>query len=118
MIKTLREVQIQTDEAIGAAQELVSEAELWLDSAQDAYVRRDRYMDVILGDCDSASFIEQLRSLAIARKDIDNRMNLLKIAIAEAKAVRIQCAIDLDAAYARRDETALQGALWRNWLTA
>jgi len=120
----LHEVQTQTNEAIGAAQTLVYDAELWLGLAQECYDRQDRCMDSLLGACDSALFVYRLGNLAESRIVVDKRMVDLEIAMAKAKDVRIQCAIDLAKAYARRDAAALQGALQsamskrRNWYTA
>jgi len=115
----LHEVQTQTNEAIGAAQTLVYDAELWLGLAQERYDRQDHSMfDGLPGACDSALLVYRLGNLAETRIVIDKRMVDLEIAMAKAKDVRIQCAIDLAKAYARRDEAALQGTLWRNWLTA
>ena len=121
----LHEVQTQTNEAIGAAQTLVYDAELWLGLAQECYDRQDHSMfDGLPGACDSALLVYRLGNLAETRIVIDKRMVDLKVAMAKAKDVRIQCAIDLAKAYARRDEAALQGALQsamskrRNWYTA
>ena len=119
MIKTLHQVQKETDRKNQRARELVSEAAQWLDFSQDCYDREDRCIfDNLLGICDSAFFVQRLGCLATTRINLDNAKVDLEITIAQAKAVRAQCAIDLEIAYARRDQVALQYAQWRAWLTA
>ena len=120
MIKTLHQVQKETDRKNQRARELVSEAAQWLDFLQDCYDREDRCIfDNLLGICDSAFFVQRLGCLATTRINLDNARVDLEIAIAQAESVKTQCGIDLDAAYARRDQAILQAALDKQggWLT-
>jgi len=117
----LHEVQAETDRKNRIAQKSVSEAARWVDHWKNNYDRQDRCIfDSFPGACcDSALFVYRLDNLAATRTVADKSMNLLKIAIAQAETVKMQCAIDLDAAYARRDQAILQDALDKQggWLT-
>jgi len=119
MIKTLHEVQIQTGHKNQIAQNSVNYAALRLDAAQYNYDQQERYIDSLLGVRDSAFFVHRLGNLAAMRIVIDKCKAVLEIAIAQAETVKTHCAIDLDAAYARRDQAALQAALddQTGWLT-
>ena len=119
MSKTMPQVQIQTYRKNRIAQESVSDAAQWLDRWQDHYDQQERYIDSLLGVRDSAFFVHRLGNLAAIRIGLDKSMAVLEIAIAQAETVKTQCAIDLDAAYARRDQAILQAALddQTGWLT-
>ena len=119
MIKTLHQVQTQTDRKNQIAQNSVNYAALRLDAAQYNYDQQERYIDSLLGVRDSAFFVKRLGNLAAIRIELDNSMVTLEIAIADLESVKTHCAIDLDAAYAWRDQAALQAALDNQvgWLT-
>ena len=119
MSKTMHQVQTQTYRKNQIAQKTVSEAAQWVDRWQGHYDQQERYMDSLLGVRDSAFFVKRLGNLAAIRIELDNSMVTLEIAIAQAETVKTHCGIDLDAAYARRDQAMLQDALDKQtgWLT-
>ena len=103
------EVQTETEHAISAAEKAINYAGLWLDRWARHYARQTRYVEGQLGIGDSASFVYRLGILAATRTKLDNTKIELKDAIDDL----------MIAAYAWRDQAALQAALDKQtgWLT-
>ena len=107
MNETLHEVQ--AEHAVSKAEKAINYAGLWLDRWARHYARQTRYIDGQLGIGDSASFVYRLGNLAATRTKLDNTKIELKDAIGDL----------MVAAYAWRDQSALQAALDKQtgWLT-